>query len=540
MEELIQGIKETFNQILRRNIYEAGYSSKDTQNRAEQKKELRTALKQSVYGDRNSKLFIKENIKEILLRKYNVNSENISRYIAFGNRDKLSAQEKFFIILYGYKKKFKAKALELLIDEYNLDQVKYNKSGQPFYEISEEDVCRVYDNEDIYLTFPDKLEILTQIVYQNYKGNSVIDELTELKIDGISAGVSGIVENYTDYSNENNNRIFPKAYESIWIFYKGKNLRFSFLSFGSYKELVRVCKNIYRYNNPGQLSETRGYIVNEMADGSRVAVARPPFCESWVLFIRKFDNLLNDSINNIITDSNSILAVSLIEWLIKGCQVTAITGSQGSGKTTLLMSLIGYIPPIYTLRIQELSYELHLRRIYPERNIVTFRETESVPGQEGLDFQKKTDGTVNILGEVASAPVANWMICMSQVASLFTLFTHHAKTTEDLIVSLRNSLLLEGGFTNETAAAEQVIEAVDFDIHMKKNNDGHRYIERITEIVQLGNGIYETNDIIINEDGVYKLKNMISQKRIDIIKGSLNNEDLRRFEADILDWEEKS
>ena len=33
----------------------------------------------------------------------------------------------------------------------------------------------------------------------------------------------------------------------------------------------------------------------------------------------------------------------------------------------------------------------------------------------GLDVQKKTDGGVNILGEVATDPVAAWMIQMAQV-----------------------------------------------------------------------------------------------------------------------------
>jgi pilus assembly protein CpaF len=58
-----------------------------------------------------------------------------------------------------------------------------------------------------------------------------------------------------------------------------------------------------------------------------------------------------------------------------------------------------------------------LRKIYKDRNILSFRETETISGQDGLDIQKKTDGTVNILGEVATDPVAAWMIQMAQVAS---------------------------------------------------------------------------------------------------------------------------
>ncbi len=87
-------------------------------------------------------------------------------------------------------------------------------------------------------------------------------------------------------SIENN----PYNYENVWIFFKGKKLRLAFLSFGSELELIRIVKNIYRYGNPGQLSESNGYKVNDALDGSRIVVAMPPFAESYAFFVRKLDN----------------------------------------------------------------------------------------------------------------------------------------------------------------------------------------------------------------------------------------------------------
>ena len=75
------------------------------------------------------------------------------------------------------------------------------------------------------------------------------------------------------------------------------------------------------------------------------------------------------------------------------------------------------------------------------------------------------------------------MIQMAQVASKFTMFTHHAKTFENLILSLRNSLLKTGVFTNEKVAEIQVVQVINFDIHLKRGFDGSRFIERITECV---------------------------------------------------------
>lgn len=514
LSSLQQELIQTITLLLRENPYESGMNQAEVDKRLSEKRELRKALKNCVYGDRNAKIFIKDFIQALLIKKFKLTDQNLNEIISFSQADHLTSQDKFEILLYCFEKEYGNQALEHMIEKYSLDHPKYDKNQAIFYEISDSDIDQVYEKECIRsLNFMDKMNLITQRIYQNYKGNGSIDQIRDMKIDGISGGVSGIPDGF-DISHLKDFTNLKKSYESIWIFYHGKSISLSFLSFHNQKELIRICKNIYRYDNPGQLSEVKGYIVNEMMDGSRVSVARPPFCESWVFFIRKFDSVLQENIEHLITDHKKELPIQLIKWLIKGCRVTGVTGEQGSGKTTLLMSMIGFINPIYNLRIQELSFELNLRKIYPTRNIVTFRETPSISGQEGLDFQKKSDGAINILGEVASAPVSAWLVQMAQVASLFTLFTHHAKTTNNLIMALRNALLQEGGFRNEKIATEQVINAINFDIHMKKTPNGHRYIERITEIIpttfvqsdkeSLTNDLYQLREVLFYENGSYK------------------------------------
>ena len=79
------------------------------------------------------------------------------------------------------------------------------------------------------------------------------------------------------------------------------------------------------------------------------------------------------------------------------------------------------------------------------------------------------------------------MIQAAQVASKFTLFTHHAKTFPNLVTALRNSMLRTGVFTDEKTAEEQVIQVLNFDIHLVKDFRGRRYIERITECIPIEN-----------------------------------------------------
>lgn len=549
LEYLQKEIMMTITSILRENPYESGMDQGEVEGRLREKKELRKALKHCVFGDKNSKIYIKDYIKTLLLGKYKLTNESIEEAIPFSRKQYLTCQDKFEILLYWYEKEYHLNALEQIIEQYQLAQPKYDKQGSIYFEITKEDIETIYERIPLQsFTFMDKLNIVTQRIYQNYKGNGSIDILRDMKIDGISGGVSGIPEGFHQNISLESKIEYKNSYDSIWIFYHGKSIHLSFLGFHSQKELIRICKNIYRYDNPGQLSEVKGYIVNEMMDGSRVAVARPPFCESWVFFIRKFDTVLQENMEELITDQNKELPIQFIKWLVKGCQIIGITGEQGSGKTTILMSMIGFIHPTYNLRIQELSFELHLRKIYPNRNIVTFRETASITGQEGLDFQKKSDGAVNILGEVASAPVSAWLVQMAQVASLFTLFTHHAKTTENLVTALRNALLQEGGFHNERIATEQVVDAINFDIHMKKDVNGHRYIERITEIVPkkeikkekdkgLTAELFETNDILYYKNGAYYRGTALSNRAKEAIYNMLNEKEREEFSFAMEEWE---
>ena len=75
------------------------------------------------------------------------------------------------------------------------------------------------------------------------------------------------------------------------------------------------------------------------------------------------------------------------------------------------------------------------------------------------------------------------MIQAAQVASKFTLFTHHAKTFPNLVTALRNSMLRTGVFKNEKTAEEQVVSVLNFDIHLTKDFRGKRYVERVTECI---------------------------------------------------------
>jgi len=572
---LVEHIKESIDAITRANLLELGLNEVEYKKQLNKRAELKKALKNCMYGSLEDKQFVKAFIYDIL-NDY-IPRDRINDAIPFDNPFLLTARDKFSVLLHEYKKRYGLDALAVMIESNGLDRPKKisDDDESQGYVITSGEIEELYEKTSPVLSIEDKLEIITQAVYEKYKGLGVIDEIRDMNIDGVSAGVSGVTDvvfrNPSFFPNPGESiKKLPRSHESVWIFFRGKTIRLEFLGFESEKELRRVCQNIYRYNRGGQLSEATGYRVNEMKDGSRVLVVRPPFSESWAFFVRKF-HIRNVTLEGLITDMGSELPVNLIKFLVKGCMITAITGQQGSGKTTLLMAMVRHIYPTLPIRVQEMAFELHLRRLYPERNILTFCETDSISGQEGLDIQKKTDGSVNILGEVATDPVAAWLVQMSQVASLFTLFTHHAKTTRDLVYSLRNSLLKCEMFTNEKIAEKQVVSVLDFDIHLARDFSGKRYIERITEVVATplqqpypqgfrdagttGGKVagfmettaefyarmtdrpsFETRNIIEYQDGEYRAVNPISREKINRMMQAMSREDAEAFSSFLEKW----
>ena len=412
LDSMLDFIKQRLDEITKVNLYDIGLSEEELKRRKAKKYELRKALKGCTYGDVNDKKYVKELIYDLLYKEYGVNEINISKAIPFDVPSLLTAQDKFDILLHMYKKDFGYEALTQMIKKYDLAVLKYVEGeSKPSYVITEEEISQIYEQENFKLDFADKLNIVTQRIYQFYKGYSSIDEIRDMNIDGVSGGVSGLPESFLsqvaqtdgDYLEQISEHKVPRACDSIWIFFQGKSIRLAFLSFGKESELKRVCQNIYKYNNPGQLSDTNGYKINEMKDGSRVVVVRPSMSETWAFFVRKFD-VKRATLEQIITVDGKEEAINLLKFLVKGARILALTGEQGCGKTTMLMAMIENIYETMNLRITETAFELHLRKIYPTRNILSMRETETISGQECLDVQKKTDGSVNIIRRGCNRP----------------------------------------------------------------------------------------------------------------------------------------
>ena len=491
IEYLTSQVEDTFNIIRKTKIEDLNLSRIESDKVALNKKKLVNSLDTCAFGDIGSKEYLKEYIRDVLQQRCGINEENVDNVIPFSTESLLTLNDKFDICLYFYKVKkgFGLNSFPQLISDFNLARERYNEYNEIYYEIDKQDILNVFEQLQPLesLDFNDKLVLISQRIYQRYKGLGVIDEIRDTSIDGISSGTSGIPSTMYSYEveldyNPDDPTTPLASYNSIWIMFTGKNIRLSFLGHGSKKELVRVCKIVYRFGNPCQLSENKGYVINNTMTGDRINVMRPPLTESWGFYMRKFGTVADKDVYDLITGTNSAFIIEILHWAFRGCLNTILTGTQGAGKTVMMSSLIRFISPAKTLRIFEKTFEMGLRKRYRTRNIMTFQETDTISLQEAIDASKKTDGNISIFAEIAEDIHAAMAIQTGRVASDMLLGTHHAITAEDLVKALRDSIIRCGGGNNIEIVTVDVASTIHLNIHLTKEVTGERHIARITEI----------------------------------------------------------
>lgn len=571
LNTLIKKIAREFAGMLKENFREKNMSKAELEQKQKSKSILRRSLKEAAYGNNKAKKSIKLYIKNMLLdpdMNLGINEQTIDEIIPFEKADDLKSQDKFEILLYvaynlmldndGHPYKQNG-FMRVIKDNGILDPVKINDEWM--YDFTKERLDDVYNNviSKYPLSFNDKLEILSQRIFEMYKGFGAVDALFDTNVDEVDAGLSGISKDGYDITNSAKNLTY--TYQSIWVMIGGVKLRMSCISFGSQEELVRVVNNIYKYGANKVLSKKSGYVVSTMKNGSRIVVMRPPFANTYAFLARKFDSTPSIAPQDLIKGNNNIIPLTLVKWLIKGQRNIGITGAQGTGKSTMLKSLIRFIDSSFSLRVQEISAELNLNYTYPNRNIIAFQETESIKSQEGLNFQKKTSGDVNIIGEVAEAAQANFVIQTAMVASLFAMFTHHAKTADDFVLAIANNLLDPdvGIYREKKEAVEMAAKILNIDVHLE-NRKGHRFLERITEIVPVtemkyptdnnpkltheddekeyfkrmtDRDLFEVRDLVRYDNGEFVLVNLPTENMMNEIRSKLTYEEEAEFNRDM-------
>ena len=153
IDMMIEFVKRRLDEITKINLYDIGLSEEELKRRKNKKYELKKALKGCTYGDVNDKRYVKELIYDLLEKEYGVTETNISKAIPFDIPSLLTAQDKFDILIYAYKKEFGYEALTELIKKYDLAELKYVEGEtKPSYVITSNEIEDIYEKENVVLS----------------------------------------------------------------------------------------------------------------------------------------------------------------------------------------------------------------------------------------------------------------------------------------------------------------------------------------------------------------------------------------------------
>lgn len=552
LDYVCEQFKGIIKNIINMDMDALNLNKRDLENRRALKRSLSNAIRKCSQGDMNSKKIVMARAKNTLLNVMKINEASIEDIIPFNDNERLTAKDKFEIMMYLQKRSGNYKMFQGICEIAKLDKLFKDTDGY-YYSISVEDIQKAYNMTSHTLSFDDKLNVLAQRIYEETYGLSAVDLLImeDISLDSISGGVSGITTSNYVYMEDDilsGSHKKSQTHESIWVVFKGKPIHLKFLSFRSNESIMRICKNLAEHGRIGHLTSAEGGIKTHLADGSRVTVFRPNNATHWTFFVRKFANTASFELKDLIIDQGNHYPIDVIKWAIHGCVNLFFSGDQNSGKTTYTRAAVKEIDKRQPIRTLEADFELYLNDAYSDKNILGTRPSERLPFPKLIELLKSSEAHTILFGETASLEHAKHLINLLLAGTKRIITTGHWPTSDELVSYFVHSL---GGYNDSSSANIQsmVARLIHLDVHCVKENDGHRHIDRITEIIPYDSeerspdgdkGVighlgeishylklltrekaYYTRDIVTYEDGRYKMINPISDGLSKVILHNL-------------------
>lgn len=463
-------------------------------------KRLAKSLDRCIYGIEQDMQIVTAYIKDYL-RTTLRDEEACCNILPLDTPLVLESNYQWEVLLYISEKKYRTKIISKLNEKYRFDEpvlrTDEDKVNTMRYIVDSKRLEDIFREElgDYVFTYDNMLDILARILFSIMYGPGVVTTLRRLDVDGFNLGTSGSIRYHIDpesYTGPMSGGVPTYRMEnSIWVQINAKWIHFSCLDMKTENEMKRIVTRLSSWGTTAPMTEKKPYKVNDGYDGARITTIRPPSGESWAVFVRKFsaglyskEKLLHkqDAMGNDIL-KNWMLPSMLMYFLMRSEQTVPFTGQQNTGKTSMMKAVMADIKMV-NIRVLEMSFELAIRELYPWKNVITVKPTDYVSSSQLQDLLKKTDGYLSMVGEVAEDIVAARMIQFCLIASAFTIFSHHAKTDEDLINGLANSLVACGEYENHDVAMSTVLDAIKHNVHLDFKKD-QRAIAFISEIVKL-------------------------------------------------------
>lgn len=446
---------------------------------------LRDYKEKSTSGLPEARGIIKSHIKNSILTGFNIYLESekvgledasifenisineanglIDCIMPFNDPINLTAREKFEIILYKNRtveKNGRDGAFKVILSRYPCcDKTREAENYKSLrYEYNEEDIENIYRNEGYMLSFTDKIEIVTQRVYEEIFGLKHIDMLAYSDINEVGFSNSG-------------------KYIYCWC---GKKIWLSFLQISEDNARVIQDRAISFEKYYPQLDVSHPEILCHRGDGARITVTQRPYFSARNLCIRIF-NQSSAGFKDLITMDK---LRTLIIALVKSGESICLQGGLGTGKTTTLNVMYELLDDSLHIGTVEDYFEQHAMEKYPCKRIV---EGQSINGKDLLDVVKtmlRMSVDVANIGEVRDGNALFAFIQLVQSVSVAAWFTTHITNPETTVPRLKNMLIGTGRYFSEQSAVMDIVHYINM-IFQHEIIDGQINITKIVEIIPL-------------------------------------------------------
>jgi Flp pilus assembly CpaF family ATPase len=464
-------IKKVIN-ILKR------FKDSSTSGNAEDRNILKAHIKTDLLTRFNMYLVLEDgSISDILLcrdLKIDEGNDYINYIIPFDKPDKLTAEEKFNIILYLNKgdECGRDHAFKNLINKYDI----YNKQREECkgnwnytskrYEYGEVDIESIYYKElqANNLSFADKVEIVVQMIYQRLFGLLCLDTLAYSDVNEIG------------FSNEGK-YIYCWCDIKIWL---------SFLTLTREEARIVQDRAISFDKDAGQLDESSPEKLCYRGDLARITVTQQPYSSARNLCTRIF-NQRHISIKELIPDEELL---TVITALARSGASICMQGSLGTGKTTTMSALFELLDDSLHIGIVEDFFEQHIMQKYPFKRIVELKGLQNKTLEDAVKTILRLSVDVADLGEVRSGEALYSVLQLIQSVSMSAWFTAHVANPETTVPRFKNLLLGTERYHTEQSAVMDIVNYVNL-IFQHSIINGKRVITEIVEIVPMVSTAFE-------------------------------------------------
>ena len=287
------------------------------------------------------------------------------------------------------------------------------------------------------------------------------------------------------YQDINEIGILDKDY--VYITYKGKKIKLSFLSFESTGPIINIQKKTTQ-NSALNYDMQNPIVITSKHNSNRISVAGYDVtpAEKDFYYNERIFNVEVITLEKLRDDFHTINDLMYRIFLLnqKGRGSFIVSGSDmGVGKSTFLLSMIGKCPEEWGIGILDQQNELQAGVKYPDKNVITLVENSKKNLAQSFAYLLKTSRDVMVVSEITLPEEVSELINAALRLNAGVSATMHSLSPREVIPNLRNLMMKTSMYNDKATAEEDLANSIDLIIHLKRLENGRIVVESIHEVI---------------------------------------------------------